>query len=257
VPTAATSEPRVTGIGLRAERVRISYGAVEVLHGVSVVARPGSVTALVGVNGAGKTTLMKGLMGLLAREGEITLSDGAKTHRIDRLRGHQVARLGVSLVPEGRGMLPDMTVAENLETGGYLLRGRQARRARVDEMMQRLPRLGERRDQLAGTLSGGEQQMLAIGRALMSAPRLLLLDEPSLGLAPVIIRDVVEMIEGIARQGTTIMLVEQNTRIALRLASYVYVIENGRVGFEGTPEQLSESADLASLYLGGTAGRTT
>jgi branched-chain amino acid transport system ATP-binding protein len=245
-------------LGLTARDVRIAYGAVEAVHGVSLSVRPGTLTALVGANGAGKTTLLKGLMGLLALTGgsvEVGDPEAGDTVEIGHLPAYKVARHGVALVPEGREVLASMSVEENLDTGGFLIRGRQARRERVREVMERFPRLHERRTQLAGTLSGGEQQMLAIGRALMTSPRLLLLDEPSLGLAPVIVRQVVEMIEGIRAEGATILLVEQNTRIAMSMADYVYVLDGGRVALEGTPAELEGSDNLQSIYLGGHTAR--
>jgi branched-chain amino acid transport system ATP-binding protein len=254
---AAPSAAAKRRLGLTARDLRIAYGAVEAIHGVSLSVRPGTLTALVGANGAGKTTLLKGLMGLLPLTGG-TVEVGPETGEsvdIGPLPAHKVARHGVALVPEGREVLASMSVEENLETGGFLIRGRQARRARIQEVMARFPRLQERRTQLAGTLSGGEQQMLAIARALMTSPRLLLLDEPSLGLAPVIVRQVIEMIEGIRTDGSTILLVEQNTRIAMSLADYVYVLDGGRVAAEGTPAELESSQKLQSIYLGGPGAR--
>jgi branched-chain amino acid transport system ATP-binding protein len=238
-------------IGVRGTDVRIRYGPIEAVHGISVDIRAGGLTAIVGPNGAGKSTLLKGIMGLLPKAGgtiELTAADGKAVAAITKLAAYRVARQGVSLVPEGREVLARMTVWENLDIGGYQLPARE-RRVRTDELFERFPRLAERRDQYAGTLSGGEQQMLAIARALVARPRLLLLDEPSLGLAPVIVRTVTDLISEIKQQGTTIALVEQNTKLALELADYVYVISGGSVALSGTPEKLGSGEELRRVYL--------
>jgi branched-chain amino acid transport system ATP-binding protein len=238
-------------LGVRGTDIRIRYGPIEAIHGISIDVRASALTAIVGPNGAGKSTLLKGIMGLLPKAGgtvELTSAAGEPVVAITKLPAYRVARHGVALVPEGREVLARMTVWENLDMGGYQLSARD-RGARTAELLERFPRLGERRDQYAGTLSGGEQQMLAIARALVSRPRLLLLDEPSLGLAPVIIRAVTDFITEIKEQGTTIVLVEQNTQLAMALADYVYVIDGGAVALEGPPSSLVSGEELQRVYL--------
>ncbi|GGR93662.1 ABC transporter ATP-binding protein [Deinococcus sedimenti] len=221
------------------------YGRVEALTGVSVQVPQGQIVSVIGANGAGKTTLMNSVMGVLPAQGEITY--GGESLRSVPLEG-RVAR-GISLVPERRDLFASMTVQDNLQLGAYLRR-RQAWRADLDTVYERFPRLLERRTQLAGTLSGGEQQMLAIGRALMARPRLLLLDEPSLGLAPLIVRDILRIVQGLKADGVTILLVEQNARASLAISDHAYVLETGQVKLSGPAATLARDESLTASYLG-------
>ncbi|HEV2357379.1 MAG TPA: ABC transporter ATP-binding protein [bacterium] len=228
-------------------RVAAGYGDVPVLWDVTVEVRAGELVALVGANGAGKTTTLRTIAGLLrARRGEVRF-DG---RRIDRLAAHAVVGLGIALVPEGRQLFGSMTVEENLLTGSFLSRTRAARRTNLERVYDAFPVLRDRRGQDAGILSGGEQQMLAIGRALMSEPRLLMLDEPSLGLAPTVVDNVFEVIERVRRAGLTVLLVEQNVQRALDLADRAYVLENGRIVLDGPGAALLENPDVRRAYLG-------
>ena len=233
---------------LKLENVRVSYGAIEAVKGVTLDVKAGEVVAIIGANGAGKTTLLKGIAGLEALEGGRVSINGMDC---TALPAHKRLGVGVALSPEGRGVFPDQTVRENLLLGGYVLRKDQAR---VEKLMARefgrFPRLAERRDQLAGTLSGGEQQMLAMSRALMSEPKLLLLDEPSLGLAPLIIADIFRSIRALRDAGLTILLVEQMANQALNVADRAYVLETGRVTLEGTGQQLLKDPAVRAAYLG-------
>jgi branched-chain amino acid transport system ATP-binding protein len=236
---------------LRAETVSVSYGRVEAVRGVSLALQAGQIVTVIGPNGAGKTTLLGALMGFLPYGGSI-LYDGEDMRRLDVEA--RVER-GISLVPERRELFGDMTVADNLVLGGYAQRrhGGELRR-RMDDVFARFPRLAERRAQVAGTLSGGERQMLALGRALMSRPRLLMLDEPSLGLAPLIVRDIFRIIAGLRDLGVAILLVEQNARAALESADYAYVLETGEVGVQGPAAALLHDPRIVATYLGGEVG---
>ena len=221
------------------------YDGLTVVHGVDLAVEPGSLTVLVGANGAGKTTLLKAIAGVIANGGAVEF-DGEDITRASV--SDRVAK-GLALVPEGRHLFPDMTVEENIELGGFLV-GRGDRRRGIDKVMQLFPRLAERRRQFAGTMSGGEQQMLAIGRALVSAPRLLMLDEPSLGLAPKIVAELFKIVRDINASGTSVLLVEQNVRQAMRVASYSYVLERGSIAAEGSGERLLQSDIIRQSYLG-------
>ena len=231
--------------------LHVSYGNVEVLHGISLDVGEGEIVALLGSNGAGKTTTLRAVSGLIrARSGEIVM-DG---HPLNALRAHQIVALGLGHVPEGRRMFGALTVAENLQLGGYLIRRDSAVMAqRIERVYQTFPRLGERRSQLAGTLSGGEQQMLAIARALMLRPRIIVLDEPSMGLAPKLVRAIFGMIADICNEGTSILLVEQNARQALRIAHRAYVLESGRIALAGLARDLAQDSRVRAAYLGGSA----
>jgi branched-chain amino acid transport system ATP-binding protein len=224
----------------------VSYGMIAALKGVSLEVRQGEIVALIGANGAGKSTTLMSISGIAGLQAG-TITCGGK--RISGLPSHQIVGLGISQVPEGRRIFPRMTVRENLEMGAFLEnRGRLADDlARVFVMF---PVLEERRGQLGGTLSGGEQQMLAIGRALMSRPKLLLLDEPSLGLAPIFVSKIFKIIEEINRRGTTILLVEQNAKAALRLAARAYVMESGRIVMQGPASELANDPGIKKAYLG-------
>ncbi len=227
--------------------VDVAYGDLPALTAVDLVIEPGEILSVVGANGAGKTTMLRAISGLLRpRGGEIVL-DGA---RLDRLPSHAVVERGVVQVPEGRKIFPSLTVLENLELGSYIRAARAHRRESLERVVGLFPILGERRKQVAGTMSGGQQQMLAIGRALMARPRLLMLDEPSLGLAPKIVQEIFHIIGEINRAGTTVLLVEQNTRQALALAGRGYVLENGRVVLSGAGRDLLDNAHVQRAYLG-------
>ncbi len=234
---------------LSIDNVVTSYGMIKALKGVSLTAESGKITCLLGPNGAGKTTLMYTIAGILkAQAGTITLD----STEITRHSPVKIVEHGVVLVPENRLVFPRMTVRENLETGAYLRLGK-SRKDITDDMestFARFPRLRERSDQLAGTLSGGEQQMLAIGRALMARPRILLMDEPSLGLAPLIVKEIFRIVEELNQAGVTIFLVEQNARMALRVAHHFYLLEQGRITFSGSPGELEEEEVIHRAYLG-------
>ena len=222
-----------------------AYGSVEALHGISFHVDDGEIVALLGANGAGKTTTLRTISGLLRpRAGEVRFAG----ERIDTRRAHEIVRLGLTHVPEGRWIFTLLTVDENLRLGAYA--ERRVPREALDRVFTQFPRLAERRGQLAGTLSGGEQQMLAMARALMTKPRLLLLDEPSMGLAPVLVRAIFQTIAEINRQGTTVLLVEQNASAALRLARRAYVLETGRIALEGLGAELARNEAVRRAYLG-------
>ena len=222
-----------------------AYGSVEALHGISFHVDDGEIVALLGANGAGKTTTLRTISGLLRpRAGEVRFAG----ERIDTRPAHEIVRLGLTHVPEGRWIFTLLTVEENLRLGAYA--ERRVSREALDRVFTQFPRLAERRRQLAGTLSGGEQQMLAMARALMTRPRLLLLDEPSMGLAPVLVRGIFQTIAEINRQGTTVLLVEQNASAALRLARRAYVLETGRIALEGLGAELARNEAVRRAYLG-------
>jgi branched-chain amino acid transport system ATP-binding protein len=221
---------------------------VEVLHGIALKVSAGELVCLIGANGAGKTTTVKTISGLLRpREGTITFLDS----RIDGLAAHEVLRRGISHCPEGRRIFPEMTVRENLEMGANAPRTRGSIQNDLDQIFEHFPVLKARARQQAGTLSGGEQQMLALARALMSNPRLLLLDEPSLGLAPTTVETTFRIIEEIRRRGVTVLMVEQNASLALRMADRGYVMETGRIALEGRAKDLLENEHVRRAYLGG------
>jgi len=232
---------------LQVEGMSAGYGPVRVLWDVTLRVAPGEIVALVGANGAGKTTLLRAVTGLVRASGLIRVAGTVVTHRSPAA----IARLGVAHVPEGRHLFPQMTVRDHLELGAAFVPGAWERRAETLAWVHALfPRLRERATQLAGTLSGGEQQMLAIARALMARPRLLLVDEPSLGLAPVLVQAVFQALRDINRHGVTILLVEQNVRQTLVMAHRGYVLENGRVVLEGTGRELLENPHVQQAYLG-------
>ncbi|MCZ7661406.1 MAG: ABC transporter ATP-binding protein [Xanthobacteraceae bacterium] len=224
-----------------------AYGKIEALKGVSLRVESGRITCLLGPNGAGKTTLMMTIAGILQpRRGTVRL-DGQE---LTGLTPARIVAQGVALVPENRLVFPQMSVHENLLAGAYQRRGRGEIASDVERMYARFPRLQERRAQLAGTLSGGEQQMLAVARALMSRPRVLLMDEPSLGLAPLVVAEIFRIVGELNRDGTTIFLVEQNAHMALQVAHHFYLMEQGRVTFSGTPGELAEDEVVQRAYLG-------
>ena len=234
---------------LEIKNLTVGYGAISALHGISLSVPPGRIVTLIGANGAGKTTTLKTVSGLLrARSGEI-LYDGKN---IAGRPTHQIVKLGLSHVPEGRMIFANLTVMENLQMGAYLQKDRRVIQRELDHVFGMFPRLQERQQQIAGTLSGGEQQMLAIGRALMSQPKFLMLDEPSLGLAPLLVKTIFEKIVEINRQqGLTILLVEQNANLALEVSHYGYVLETGKITLQGDSAVLRQNPQVQSAYLGG------
>ena len=232
---------------LRVDDLHTYYGNIAALKGVSLEVHDGEIVALIGANGAGKTTMLRTISGLLRpRRGTITLDDT----RIDGLPPHRITALGLAHAPEGRRLFGRMTVLENLEMGAFARRDQAAIRADVERVLDLFPRLRERKLQKAGTMSGGEQQMLAIGRALMAQPRLLLLDEPSMGLAPLVVQAIFATLEEINRQGVTVLLVEQNAHMALGVAARGYVLETGRVILTDTAERLRDDEGVQRAYLG-------
>jgi branched-chain amino acid transport system ATP-binding protein len=236
---------------LSIDHLEVSYGAIKALHGVSLGIDTGEIVALIGSNGAGKTTLLRTISGLLRpTHGTITLHLDS-TSELQSLPAHEIVRHGVSHVPEGRQVFANLTVRENLLLGAFQQRDKTAIREGIERCYALFPVLAERQHQRAGTLSGGEQQMLAIGRALMAKPRVLLLDEPSLGLAPLVVRKIFQIIREINAAGTTIFLVEQNARMALSVAHRGYVLQTGKVILTGSAHDLLENPEVRKAYLGG------
>ncbi|PYE53506.1 ABC transporter ATP-binding protein [Deinococcus yavapaiensis] len=233
---------------LRVSDLHVSYGKVEALSGVSLSVGAGQIVSVIGPNGAGKTTLLSAIMGVLPSRGGVTYGD----RDLSTVSLEARVAIGMVLVPERRELFASMTVEDNLQLGAYARyrRGERNLKASFEEVYARFPRLRERRRQLAGTLSGGEQQMLAIGRALMAKPRLLMLDEPSLGLAPIIVREIFTILEGLREVGVTMLLVEQNARAALQVSDYGYVLETGEVKLEGPSARLAEDEGVTASYLG-------
>ena len=232
---------------LELEEVAASYGAIEALHGVSLTVGEGEIVAVLGPNGAGKTTMLRAISGTVKSAGVVVLG----RRRLNRRTPERVARLGVAHVPEGRGIYGQLTVRENLRMGAYARRGRSGFKEDYERVVGVFPWIGRRASQKAGTLSGGEQQMLAVARALMSRPRLLLLDEPSLGLAPLVVREIFRIVRALnEEQGVAGLLVEQNARSALDLASRAYVLEAGRVAVAGDAAELRANESIQRVYLG-------
>lgn len=232
---------------LSVESIDLYYGNIQALRGVSFSVGKGEIVSLIGANGAGKSTMLKAIAGVLAPRSGSILFEGK---RLDGISRHRVVRMGISLVPEGRGVFSEMTVRENLEMGGYVRRSAVEVEEGIARVFALFPRLSERIRQPAGTLSGGEQQMLAIGRALVAQPRLLLLDEPSMGLAPLLVREIFRLIGEINRAGTTILLVEQNAYMALSIAHRAYVLENGEIALSGDAADLRNNPCVRAAYLG-------
>jgi branched-chain amino acid transport system ATP-binding protein len=232
---------------LELREVEVVYGNIRALKGVSLTVAEGELVTLIGANGAGKSTTLKTISGLLRpKAGTLLYRD----HTLDRLHPHQIVALGISHCPEGRHLFGRLTVTENLRLGAVQRRDREEVPRDIEHVYKLFPVLKDRRAQLAGTLSGGEQQMLAIGRAMMSRPRLLLLDEPSLGLAPILVGLIFETIQQLKREGTTILLVEQNARLALDIADRAYVMETGRVTLQGPAIELKHNPQVEHTYLG-------
>jgi branched-chain amino acid transport system ATP-binding protein len=234
---------------LEIKNLSVSYGAINALHGISLQIKPGDIVTLIGANGAGKTTTLKTISGLLKpRSGEILY--GGRS--ISSLKPHEIVKLGISHVPEGRMVFANLTVHENLMMGAYLQKDKAAIHTEMDFVFGMFPRLKERESQVAGTLSGGEQQMLAISRALMSKPKFLMMDEPSLGIAPLLVKTIFEKIVEINRErGITILLVEQNANLALEISHYGYVLETGRIILQDDSVALRQNPQVKSAYLGG------
>ena len=231
---------------LSLSEVHCGYGNIEIIKGISLTVEKGQIVAIIGANGAGKTTTLKTIAGLLpVRSGSITF-DG---NDITKVKPHDVVKMGISQIPEGRQVFSELSVQDNLIMGGYTISDRHLIKTRIEEQYNRFPRLKERYKQMAGTLSGGEQQMLAIARALISSPRMLLLDEPSMGLSPVFVEEVFEIIQELRDGGMTILLVEQNAGMALEIADYAYALETGKIVIEGTGEEMMRNEEVRKAYL--------
>lgn len=233
---------------LKVENLVVRYGMIEALKGISFDVYDGEIVTLIGANGAGKTTTMQTISGLLQPySGSIYLDDVD----ITKVKGHKIVSMGLAQVPERRRVFAEQTVEDNLLLGAYARKDKNAIKLDLEETYVRFPRLKERRKQLAGTLSGGEQQMLAMGRALMAKPKIMLLDEPSMGLSPLLVKEIFHIIEEINKQGTTILLVEQNAKMALSIADRAYVLETGTITLSGTGSDLSNDPRVQKAYLGG------
>ncbi len=236
------------GTMLKIDDIHVYYGAIHAIKGISLEVKEGEIVTLIGANGAGKSTILRTVSGLLKpKTGSIKFMD----NDIGGLPAHKIVKEGISQVPEGRRIFAEMSVMENLELGAFIRSDKDGIKQDLEMVFHRFPRLEERKEQLAGTLSGGEQQMLAMGRALMSRPKLLLLDEPSMGLAPLLIREIFSIIQDINRTGTTILLVEQNANMALSIANRAYVLETGRITLSGDAQKLAASEEVRKAYLGG------
>jgi branched-chain amino acid transport system ATP-binding protein len=232
---------------LALEKLEVAYGGIRAVKGIDLAVESGEMVCLIGANGAGKSTTLRAITGLVRAAGGRIRYDGAD---ISTLRVHEIARRGLAMVPEGRGVFPQLTIEENLAMGAYARSGKAAIRADTAHAFELFPRLAERRRQTAGTLSGGEQQMLAIARALMSRPKLLLLDEPSMGLAPLMFERIFEVIREIAAEGVTMLLVEQNARLALEVSHRGYVLDGGLVTLTGPAKELMHDPRIREAYLG-------
>ncbi len=230
---------------LEIKDLRVSYGGIEALKGISFHVEEGQIVTLIGANGAGKSTTLRAISGLAPVKSGAILYDG---QAINGLNPQRIVSMGVGMVPEGRRVFPNLTVLENLKIGAYLRR--DDLKHDIEYVYSLFPRLRERSWQMAGTLSGGEQQMLAVGRALMMKPRILMMDEPSLGLAPLVIRDIFEIIKTLHAQGMTILLVEQNANAALKVADYAFVLQTGMMGVQGTGAELLNNPEVKAAYLG-------
>lgn len=236
------------GTMLTINDINVFYGAIHAIKGVSLEVNEGEIVTLIGANGAGKSTILRTISGLLKPK---TGSIQFEGQEIAGMPAHEIVKTGISQVPEGRRIFAEMSVLENLELGAFTRKDKDGIKADMELVFERFPRLKERIGQLAGTLSGGEQQMLAMGRALMSRPRLLLLDEPSMGLAPLLIKEIFAIIQDINKTGTTVLLVEQNANMALSIAHRAYVLETGRITLSGAAKELAASDEVRKAYLGG------
>ena len=232
---------------LKVEDLVVSYGGIEALKGISLNVPEGKIITLIGANGAGKSTLLRTIIGLVKPEsGKISYNE----KEITSLNSQKIVTTGITLVPEGRRVFSNLTVLENLKIGAYMRNDKAEIEKDIEWIYGMFPRLQERNWQLAGTLSGGEQQMLAVGRALMCRPKLIMMDEPSLGLAPLVIKDIFRIIQEINAKGMTILLIEQNANMALKIADWAYVLETGRITMEGTGKELLENPQIREAYLG-------
>lgn len=233
---------------LKIDNIDVYYGAIHALKGISLEVKEGEIVTLIGANGAGKSTTLRTISGFLKpKTGSITFLG----QDIAGVRAHEIVKKGISQVPEGRRVFAEMTVMENLDLGAFVRKDKAGIQQDLKHVFELFPRLEERKNQSAGTLSGGEQQMLAMGRALMSRPKLLLLDEPSMGLAPLLIKEIFNIIVDINKSGTTVLLVEQNANMALSIANRAYVLETGRITLSGSAQELAASEDVRKAYLGG------
>ena len=232
---------------LKVRDLVVAYGGIEALKGISLDVPDGKIVTLIGANGAGKSTLLRSIIGL------VKVKSGSVEYNGDKLTGlnsQQIVSKGLTLVPEGRRVFPNLTVLENLRIGAYMRKDEDGIAADIKRIYEIFPRLEERNWQMAGTLTGGEQQMLALGRALMSRPKLMMMDEPSLGLAPLVIKEIFNIIRSINENGTTVLLVEQNANMALKVAHHAYVLETGRIMMEGSGKELLENEEIKEAYLG-------
>lgn len=232
---------------LEINNLNVSYGAIHAIHDVSLTVNDGEIVSLIGANGAGKTTILHTITGLKKAESGSMIYDG---HDLTKTEPSKIITLGMAHVPEGRHIFPAMTVAENLEMGAYIRNDKDGIQKSVKEVFERFPRLKERRRQLAGTLSGGEQQMLAVGRALMSNPKIILMDEPSMGLSPLLVKEIFHIIQEVHKQGITVLLVEQNAKMALSIADRAYVLETGSISMSGDAKELLNNEQVKKAYLG-------
>ncbi len=232
---------------LEVQNLQVNYGVIRAIKGISFEVNEGEIVSLIGANGAGKTTTMQSIMGL------IPIKDGTVTYDgkvINKIPGHKLISLGMSQVPEGRRVFQELTVYENLVMGAYTQKDKKRIKEDIEDIYSRFPRLGERKNQIAGTLSGGEQQMLAIGRAMMSHPKLMMLDEPSMGLSPLLVDEVFGIIKELHKMGTTVLLVEQNAKKALSISDRAYVLETGSITASGTGSELLNNEEVKKAYLG-------
>lgn len=233
---------------LEVKNLEVYYGVICALKGISFEVNEGEIVSLIGANGAGKTTMMQSVVGIIPKRSGTVMFDGKD---ITKMPCHKIVQLGMTQVPEGRRIFQELSVYENLMMGAYTVRNQQRFKEDLESVFERFPRLAERRNQIAGTLSGGEQQMLAMSRALMIRPKLLMLDEPSMGLAPILVDQIFEIIKQLHDQGTTILLVEQNASKALEIADRAYVLETGNITLSGTGVELASSDEVRKAYLGG------
>ena len=233
---------------LEVNNLEVYYGVICALKGISFEVNEGEIVSLIGANGAGKTTMMQSVVGMIPKRSGSVVFDG---HDITRMPSHKIVQLGMTQVPEGRRIFQELSVYENLLMGAYTIKNQQQFKADLESIYERFPRLAERRNQIAGTLSGGEQQMLAMSRALMIRPKLLMLDEPSMGLAPILVDQVFSIIKELNDSGTTILLVEQNANKALEISDRAYVLETGSIMLSGTGAELAQSDEVRKAYLGG------
>ena len=233
---------------LEVKGLEVYYGVIQALKGISFEVNEGEIVTLIGANGAGKTTTMQSVIGLIPSKAGTVSFDGKET---THMPCHKIVSLGMSQVPEGRRIFQELSVYQNLLMGAYIQKDKKAIKSDIEKIYERFPRLEERKNQIAGTLSGGEQQMLAMGRALMSRPKLLMLDEPSMGLSPLLVDEVFTIIKDLNKEGTTVLLVEQNAGKSLAISDRAYVLENGRIVLSGTGEELLQSEEVKKAYLGG------